>query len=163
MYLGPEGRGRLAGEMRWRVAALIALSGMAAVPAASGAQPGAHAATLSVSVKPRTGSARTHFAVSFRAARTTGPKAHNTYRITAGVQAQGRCRSGVAVDAPPTAAGSIVRVVLSPGQSAGWCAGTFRGQVWDVISVPCPVGKACPTFVPAPRMVGKFTFRVVRG
>ena len=48
MYLGAEGRGRLAGEMRWRVAALIALSGIAAVPAASGAAAPGHAATLSV-------------------------------------------------------------------------------------------------------------------
>jgi hypothetical protein len=162
MYLGAGGRGRLAGEMRRRVAALIALFGIAAIPAVSdGAQPG-HAAMPAVSVKPPAGSARTHFAVSFRAAQATGPAVHHIYRITADVQGHGRCQSTAVAEVPPTRAGSTVRVVLSPSRPAGWCVGTFRGTVWDVITVPCPVGKACPDILPAPRIVGRFTFRVTR-
>jgi hypothetical protein len=163
MYLGAGGRGRVAGEIRRRVAALIALSGIAAMPAASGAAAPGHAATFSVSVTPRTGSGRTHFVVSFRAALSTAPALHNIYRVTAGVPGHAGCQAGVAAQAPPSKVGSTVRVVLSPSRSAHWCTGTFRGQVWDVITEPCPVGKACPAIITPPLMVGKFSFRVTRG
>jgi hypothetical protein len=163
MYLGVEGRGRLGGEMRWRVAALLALSGMVAVPAASvGAQPRATGA-VSVSVKPRTGSGRTHFAVSFRAAVATGRSFHNAYRVTADDGTHAGCQSAVGIAAPPSKAGSTVRVVLAPSGSKRWCAGTFHGQVWDVITVSCLPGKACPAIEPLPHQVGKFSFRVTRG
>jgi hypothetical protein len=163
MYLGAEGRGRLAGEMRRRVAALIALAGIVVAPASSGAVGHGHVTALRVAVKPRVGSERTHFAVSFRAALTTGRFAHNLYRITAGGSARGGCQAGIATVAPATRAGSMVRVVLAPGPSRRWCRGTFRGQVWDVIVERCAVGKACPAIEPLPQVVGKFTFRVTRG
>ena len=163
MYLGAGGRGRLAAEMRWRVGPLIVAAAMAAVPAASGAASRAHAASLSVSVSPRSGSARTHFAVSFRAAVATGRSAHNTYRLTAGNGTHSGCQSGASAVAPPDKAGAKVRVVLAPSGSARWCAGVFHGQVWDVITQPCPVAKACPAIEPLPHLVGKFTFRVTRG
>jgi hypothetical protein len=146
--------------MRWRVAALIAVAGIAAIPAVSdAAQPG-HAASLNVAVKPSAGSSTTHFAISFRAGQTTGRAVHNLYRATAAVGRHGSCQSSATAIVPATAAGSTARVVLSPSRPAGWCAGTFGGEVWDVISEPCPVGRACPDIVPAPRMVGRFTFRV---
>ncbi|HSC01922.1 MAG TPA: hypothetical protein VLC49_01350 [Solirubrobacteraceae bacterium] len=149
--------------MRWRVVALLALSGMVAVPAASvGAQPRSTGA-VSVSVKPRTGSARTHFAVSFRAMVTTGRSFHNLYRITADDGTHTGCQSAVGMTAPPTRAGSTVRVVLAPSGSKRWCAGTFHGQVWDVIVQSCLPGKACPAIAPLPHQVGKFTFRVTHG
>jgi hypothetical protein len=69
----------------------------------------------------------------------------------------------VAAQAPPSKAGSTVGVVLSPSRSAHRCAGTFCGQVWDVITEPCPVGKACPAIITPPLIVGKFSFRVARG
>ena len=163
MYLGVGSRGRLAGEMRWRVAALIALSVIVTVPAASGAGAPGHAATLSVSVTPRTGTARTRFVVSFRAARDAGPALHSIYRVTALGPGHAGCQAGVVAQAPPSKAGSTVRVVLSPTRTAHWCAGTFRGQVWDVITGLCPVGKACPASITPPLMVGKFSFRVARG
>jgi hypothetical protein len=79
--------------MRWRVAALIAVAGIGAIPALSeAAQPG-HAALLRVVVSPGTGSPRTHFAVSFRASQTTGRAVHNLYRVTAAVQGHGGCQS----------------------------------------------------------------------
>ena len=149
--------------MRRSVLALIVLAGIAAIPTASdAAQPG-HVAALTVSVKPRVGSARTHFAVSFQAAHATGPFAHNRYRITATDRAAGGCQSDAAAVAPATEAGATARVVLAPSGSKRWCAGVYRGQVWDVITMRCPVGKACPAIEPLPEMVGKFTFRVTRG
>jgi hypothetical protein len=163
MYRGAEGRGRLGREMRWRVAALLALGGMVAIPAVSdGAQPRS-TGTVSVSVKPRTGSNRTHFAVSFRAALATGPSFHNLYRITAGDRNHAGCQSAAGASASPTRVGSTVRVVLAPSGSRHWCAGTFHGQVWDVITIACPPREACPAIEPLPHQVGKFTFRVTPG
>ncbi len=163
MYLGIKSRGRLAREMRWRVAALIAVIGMAAVPALSDAVQLGGRATVRVSVKPGTGSGRTRFGVSFRAAVSTVPGLHNVYRVTAGNGTRSGCQSDVAVMAPSTKAGSTVHVVLAPSSSKRWCAGTFHGVVWDVLIERCPVGKACPAIEPLPAMVGKFTFRVTRG
>ena len=163
MYLGGDGRGRLGREMRWRVAALLALSGMMAIPAVSvGAQPRGSGA-VKVSVKPGTGSARTHFAVSFRAAVSTGRSFHNLYRVTASQTARAGCQSAVGIAAAPTRAGSTVRLVLAPSGSKRWCTGTFHGQVWDVITSGCPLREACSALEPRPHQVGKFTFRVTSG
>jgi hypothetical protein len=143
---------------------LIAVTGMAVVPAVSDAvQPGRTAATIRVSVKPGVGSGRTHFGVSFRAAVTTGARFHNIYRVTAGNGTRSGCQSALAVVAPATKAGSTVHVVLAPSGSKRWCSGTFHGVVWEVIVERCPVGKACPAIEPLPSKVGKFTFRVSSG
>ncbi len=142
---------------------MVALFGMAAIPAVSGAVQPRRTTSVSVSVKPRAGSARTHFAVSFRAGVSTGRSFHNVYRVTASGPRRGRCEWSVAVAAPPTKAGSTVHVALKPSGSKHWCAGAYEGQVWDVIVESCPVGKACPAIEPAPHLVGKFTFRVTRG
>jgi hypothetical protein len=163
MYLGVESRGRLAGEMRWRVAALLALTGMAVIPAVSGGAQPHGTGTVSVSVKPRAGSDRTHFAVSFQAALTTGRQFHNVYRVTAANGARSGCQSAVAVGAPATKVGSTVRVTLAPSGPKRWCTGTFHGQVWDVIIVSCPPREACPAIEPLPHQVGKFSFRVTGG
>src|ERR1700750_1496247 len=149
--------------MRRRAAALIAMLGIAAIPAVSDAAAPAHVATLKVAVRPSAGSQRTHLAVSLRAARTGGLTAPHIYRITADVQGHGSCQSSVVTEVPPTKAGATVGVVLSPTRRAGWWGGTVHGQVWDEIVEPCPVGKACPALLPAPQMVAKFTFRVTRG
>jgi hypothetical protein len=163
MYLGRERRGRLAGEMSWRVAALLALSGMVIVPAVSeGAQPRARAA-VNVSVRPRAGSARTHFGVSFRAAATIGQGVRDVYRVTADDGAHRGCQSAVTVSAAPARPGGIVRVTLAPSGSRRWCAGTFRGKVWEVITPVCPPLRACPAIVPVPQQVGRFSFRVTLG
>ena len=50
--------------------------------------------------------------------------------------------------------------MLSPAEGRGWCAGTFRGQIWHLLIETCPVGKACPAILPVPQMVGRFTYRV---
>jgi hypothetical protein len=163
MYLGADRRGRLLGEMRWRVGPLIVAAAMAAVPAASGAAWHGHVSSLKVSVTPHSGSGRTRFTVSFRSAVTTGRLAHDIYRVTASAAGHSGCQSTVSAVAPFGKAGSKVRVVLAPSASRRWCAGVFHGQVWDVITQPCPLAKACPAIEPIPQVVGKFTFRVSNG
>jgi hypothetical protein len=163
MYLGAESRGRLAGEMRWRIAALLALSGMVVVPTLSQGALLPGAGTVNPSVKPRTGSDRTHFAVSFRAPASSGLGVHHLYRVTADDGKHTGCQSAVAVSAGSARAGSMVRVSLAPSGTKRWCAGTFRGQVWDVITPVCPPLRACPAIEPAPHQVGKFSFRVTLG
>jgi hypothetical protein len=91
--------------MRWKVAALIVLTGIAALPGASDAAQAGHQAMLKVSVKPRAGLGRTHFSISFRAAVSTGSRAHNLYRITAGDRARRGCQSGAVAVAPAAGAG----------------------------------------------------------
>jgi hypothetical protein len=149
--------------MRWRVAALVALFGMAAIPAVSDALQPLPGTSIKVSVKPRSGSAGTHFAVSFRAAVSTGRSFHSVYRVTASGLGHGACQSSVSVAAAPTKAGRTAHVVLAPSGSTRWCAGAYHGQLWDVITEPCPLRKACPALEPVPQLVGKFTFRVTRG
>jgi len=144
---------------------LIAVFGIAAVPAASDGAQSSGTSMLRVSVSPHAGSSRTHFAISFRAADTTG-KVGSTfryYRITASIQGRSGCQSSVTTQAPAAKVGSQVRVVLSPGGSRAWCAGTFQGTLWAGFSVICGPVQACPDIVVAPRMVGRFTFRVTRG
>jgi hypothetical protein len=149
--------------MRWRVAALLALSGMVIVPAVSEGAPSGGTGTVNVSVKPRTGSARTHFAVSFRAAASVGQGVRNVYRVTATDGTHRGCQSAVVVSATPARPGAIVSVTLAPAGSRRWCAGTFRGKVWEVITPVCPPLRACPAIVPVPQQVGRFSFRVTLG
>jgi len=166
MYLALfGGAGRLLREMRWRAAVLIALFGIAVIPGISGAAQPIGPPSLDVSVKPASGSSTTHFRVSFKAAQTTGAigDGHDTYRLTASDVHRGKCVSSASAVAPPTTAGATVHVTLAPAVHKAWCAGVFRGQVWNVLTVPCPTGKACPAILPLPRLVGKFTFRVGHG
>ena len=118
-----------------------------------------------MSVRPASGLSTTHFRVSFKAAHTTGfiDGGRDLHRITAGDGGHGGCLSSTSAVAPPTPAGATVRVTLAPAAHKGWCAGTFRGQAWDVLIPSCPTGKACPAILPQPRIVGRFTFRVKRG
>jgi hypothetical protein len=151
--------------MRWRAAAPIALCALAVSAPVSVAAAPSHSPTLRVTVKPPSGSGATHFAISFRAAVATGRFAsvHRAYRITASDRGRAGCQSSAAAVAAPAQAGTTVRVVLSPAASEAWCPGTFRGQVWDVLSPACPLREACPALLPLPRLAGRFTFRVTRG
>jgi hypothetical protein len=141
---------------------LIAVFAIAGIPVASDAAP---AGGVRVSVKPRSGSSRTRFAVSFRAAVASGRTGsmRRTYRVTASGPGRGGCQSSASALAPEPSAGSEVRVVLSPGRSGRWCSGTFHGVVWMVDAIACPPGEACPAIVIRPRMVGRFAFGVTRG
>jgi hypothetical protein len=151
--------------MRRRIAGLIAMSGIAAIPAISDAAPAGHAATVKVAVNPSAGSPMTHFAVSFRAVQASDGMVRVTYRIGAAIppQRHAGCQAGVGATVGPKKAGSTARLVLAPNRPGGWCLGTFRGRIWELITIVCPAGRACPDIVPAPRLVGTFTFRVTRG
>jgi hypothetical protein len=136
---------------------------MVVIPAVSDGALPRSTGSVSVTVKPRSGSDRAHFAVSFRAALTTGRTFHNRYRVTANDGTGAGCQSAVGVTAAPTRTGSTVRVMLAPSGSQRWCAGTFHGQVWDVITMVCPPRQACPAIEPLPHQVSKFSFRVTAG
>ena len=143
----------------------LALAAIAGIPAVADAAQSGSPPMLHVSVTPSTGSAHTRFAIRFRAAATTGPTAtgRRVYSITARTQTSGRCQWSGTVEAPPSRAGTNVRVVLSPSRSSGWCVGTFHGTVWDIVTVTCGPVDACPAAVAPSAMIGKFTFSVTRG
>jgi hypothetical protein len=146
------------------VPALLALAGLVAIPAVSGAAPARGDRTLVVAVSPRSGSGRTHFVIRFRPGETSGKpgSAQRSYRVTASDRRRAGCQASVSAALPSVSTGMPVSVTLSPRRSRRWCVGTFRGQVWAVPTEPCPEGEACPAIVPLPRMVGRFTFRVTR-
>jgi hypothetical protein len=153
--------------MRRRLAAAIAVLGIAGIPAVSGAMPAHAATTMHVAVKPRTGSASSHFAVSFRAGvQTQGGSLIRSYRVTAAATKRNGCQSSASELAPSAAPGAMVHVTLSPGKRSAWCTGTYQGRVWLYQSVRCgpPVlDIACPQIEIRPEVVGTFSFRVTRG
>src|ERR1700733_6512787 len=69
---GVGGRGRLAGEMRWRGAALIALFGVAVIPGCADAARPRVTTMVRVSVRPGSGSPTTPFVISFTAVQAKG-------------------------------------------------------------------------------------------
>lgn len=151
--------------MRRRYAAWIAFVAFAGIPGVAAAAQANGTPMLHVSVRPRTGSTHTRFAISFRAAATTGPipAGRRVYSVTARGQSRGNCQWSATVEAPPSKAGTNVRVVLSPGRSRAWCPGTFQGTVWDIITVNCGPVDACPASLPPSSWIGKFTFSVTPG
>ena len=152
--------------MRWRIAAAIAILGIAGIPAIAQAVE-AHATSTHVTVKPGAGSTGSHFAISFRAGVATIPNGSiiRSYRVTASAAKRSGCQWSAAESAPSAAKGATVRVTLSPGTRSAWCTGTYKGQVWLYQTVRCgpPVDAACPQVVIRPQVVGTFTFRVTRG
>jgi hypothetical protein len=158
--------------MRWRIATSLALLGIAGIPAVSDAASAsrhAHsAASVHVSVKPRTGSPSAHFAISFRAGVSTGlvGTLDRSYRVAVGAAKRSGCESSTSTVAPASGQGAMVHVTLSPRKRTAWCTGTYQGQVWLDQATRCgpPLAQvACPQFVIRPQMVGTFTFRVTRG
>ena len=142
---------------------MLALIGIAAIPAVSDALVPSGVTSVHVSVKPPSGSPTTHFAVSFRAAQNTGiiggtahvPGQREPHGAR-GVPVQ-HLRGGAAGARRRDRPGE-----LAPKAHGRWCAGTFHGQVWKTVFPRCPAGKACPALVFPPLMVGKFSFRVTR-
>ena len=107
--------------MRWRLAAAIAILGIAGIPAVSDGCRRIPRPQCTVGVKPGTGSPGSHFAVSFRAGVQTGPGSLiRSYRVTAGATKRNGCQSTSRTrrSAPsPRARRSTVHVTLSPGQA----------------------------------------------
>jgi hypothetical protein len=164
--LTPRGAGTLAGEMRWRVAASIAVMGIGGIPVLAGVAQASAGSSMRVTVRPHAGSTKAHFAVSFRAGVSTGGNGSliRSYRITAGTGKQTGCESSAESTAPTATQGATVRVTLAPGRRTAWCAGTYHGRVWLYQLVRCgPPVDACPQLAIRPQVVGTFSFRVTRG
>lgn len=142
---------------------LIALWGIAGIPAISDAALPYGGAKVHVTVTPPSGSTTTRFAVSFRATGQTVGWLSSSYRVTASRRATGRCKASAAAAAPAVTGGVMVRVALTPGKGSVWCAGTYQGQVWAVQTIHCPPENACPQIEILPRMIGTFAYRVTRG
>ena len=152
--------------MRWRFAAFIAALGIGGIPAVADAVQ-AHPAAMHVTVKPGTGSPRSHFAVSFRAGvQTASGSLVRSYHVTASAAKRTGCLSSASATAPTEAKGVMEHVTLSPGQRSAWCTGTYQGQVSLYQTERCgPPAAAiiCPQVEIRPQVVGRFTFRVTRG
>jgi hypothetical protein len=147
--------------MRWRLAALLAVLMAGAVPALSVASSPRAQASHPVTVKPGRGGAHTHFVVSFHAPVTTGHLGggYRRYSVAAtGPQGQSCQSSGGAVP-PAVKRGKLVRVTLRP-QASGWCTGTYRGTVLELLSPECAPERLCPMFVAVVLKVGSFVFHV---
>ena len=159
--------------MRWRVAASIAVLGIAATAAVSqvaagDAPPTAHPATMHPVVSPRSGSTKTHFVVSFRAGVSTGRSGTlvRSYSVSATAGKRAGCRWTGSATAPAAARGALVRVTLTPGTRSAWCAESYQGEVVLSQTVRCgpPTAQiACPQIEIRPLVVGTFSFRVTRG
>jgi hypothetical protein len=116
-------------------------------------------------VSPGSGGRRTEFTVSMRvpspAIREGG--IDRRYSVSASGPSGSGCVSSDSVQVDNTGARSRVRVTLSanPGR---WCRGVFHGQVTEFISPVCgpPIRTrvVCPMWLAAPRVIGRFRFRV---
>jgi hypothetical protein len=152
--------------MKWRIAAFIAALGIGGIPAVADAVQ-AQPAAMHVTVKPGTGSPRSHFAVSFRAgAQTATGSLVRSYQVTASAAKRTGCLSSASATAPAEAKGVMEHVTLSPGNRPAWCTGTYHGQVSLYQTERCgPPAAAliCPQVEIRPQVVGRFTFRVTRG
>ncbi|HET8979377.1 MAG TPA: hypothetical protein VFN87_14530 [Solirubrobacteraceae bacterium] len=152
---------------------LLVIPGLAAALAAAAVPAGARparadrAATgmVSVRLQPGAGGPRTTFTVSFRRRAQTGIQGGVSRRDSVIVfgPRRSRCVSTAEMGTPTGAAGTMVHVRLAPGRLGGrWCAGTFRGEIEETVSVLCRPGpaRACPMVMIAPQTIGRFRFRV---
>ncbi len=123
---------------------------------------------VQVTVRPKVGSERTQFVVSFTAQRTryTGSSRSGYQVIVAGRSGRG-CRSSEDVLVPATWQGQRVSVTLTPGgPPSGWCKGAYAGRVEETVRPACGFRQLCPLARPAAPMfiavtiVGRFSFRV---
>jgi hypothetical protein len=141
------------------VTALLAV--MAGSATAAGLGP-----TTRVTVKPGSGTPRTHFALSFRIPVATGRfgmvKVSDTLSVTGPPGTKCESRAVRALRAAKK--GKRVKVTLRPAKS-GWCAGRWHGTVVQSESEQCTptAGRVCPELVVAPRVIASFHFRVKPG
>ena len=159
MYLGPRGAGRLAGEMRWRAAAVIALCGIAGSRRNDSCRPADRRTGLHVSVKPASGSSTTHFRLSFKAAQTTGVigDGRDLYRDH-GQRLGARQLPVEHLRGGATDAGGRHRSRDPRADRAQTLVRRQRSAATGVErpDPALPPGTACPATVAAARMVGKF-------
>jgi len=145
---------------------LLAVLALIAGPAAQSAPASGTTQPSAVKVSPRTGTAKTHFVVSFSSSARTGSLgvvASHDVLVASGPAAGRGCLHTIDAQIPDSGAGAKVRVVLDPARIGGkWCTGTYRGQVEELQGPECPVGRACPAFVLFRGTIGRFSFQVKR-
>jgi hypothetical protein len=143
--------------IRWALATALLLL-IAASATAAGLGP-----TTRVTVKPGSGTPRTHFVFSLRVPVATGRfgslSRADTLSVTGPPGAHCESRASRALKAARK--GKRVTLTFRPAK-AGWCAGRWRGTVVQSESVRCAptAGHACPDLVVAPRVIASFRFRV---
>jgi hypothetical protein len=141
-----------------RVLAALTVMAIPAVASASGPS------NARITVKPRTGSVKTRFVVSFRAPQRSGRLGsfQRHYVLdAAGPAGADHCVSRISVNAPDSAANVRVRVTLNPTRVGGrWCVGRFHGKVEEFQTPVCPKGELCPAYVALLKTVGTFSFSV---
>jgi hypothetical protein len=117
-----------------------------------------------VKVKPKAGTPRTRFVVSFRAPDQTGVSGSVSrhYAVWASNSAsETGCASSASVNVPPTTAHEHVHVTLDPRKFGGrWCRGRFKGTVDEISSPSCAPNKVCPLFAIIVKRIGSFSFQV---
>jgi hypothetical protein len=139
---------------------MVALVGPLALARASG--------DARVSVRPKLGSARAQFVVSFTAQRTGYMgSSRSAYQVIASGPSGRGCHSSEEVPVPPIQQGQRVSVTLTPGSRPNrWCKGSYTGRVDEIVRPACGFRQLCPLsrgaapmFV-AVMVVGRFSFRV---
>jgi hypothetical protein len=143
--------------MCWALATAL-LAVIAASATAAGLGP-----TTRVTVKPASGTPRTHFAFRFRIPVATGRFGSLLRADTLSVTGPSgtACESRASRAVGSAKKGRRMTMTLKPSKS-GWCAGRWRGTIVQAESVRCSptAGHACPDLVVAPRVIASFRFRV---
>ena len=139
----------------------LALGAVSAAVAVSAANAFGDSDTVHVTVRPATGSPRSHFRVAFRAPASTGPSGSTVrgYEVSATGPSGSGCAAYASTAVNSARAGERVHVTLSPTASSGWCEGTFTGRVDETITPACGFRELCPDYVAA-MTIGRFTFSV---
>jgi hypothetical protein len=149
----------------WRIGGALATALLALAVAAASATAAGLGPSTRVTVKPGSGTAQTHFALSFRVPVATGRTGSLVRTDTLSVRGPrgSRCQSGVTRVLRPARKGKRVKITLRPAKGrGGWCAGQWHGTVVESEVLHCnPTGThVCPELVVAPRTIARFTFRV---
>jgi hypothetical protein len=141
--------------MRVGLALLLAVAGIAALPASA-------AARNRITMKPSAGSGRTHFVIGFTAPqKTTGASGMLLrYEISARGPARHGCQSFAYATVGARRNGARVSAKLIPTGASSWCAGTFHGRIVETMRPVRGPAKACPQYIAIVRTLGKFTFHV---
>jgi hypothetical protein len=158
-------RGALAATL-WTPAALGAVLAAAlwALPAAP-AGAAALGPSTRVTVKPGSGTAQTHFALSFRVPVGTGTFGSlvRTDILSVSGPRAAHCQSRVTRTLRRAKKGTRLTLTLRPAKGrGGWCTGQWRGTVVQREVIRCtPIpARVCPELVVAPRTIARFRFRV---
>jgi hypothetical protein len=148
---------------RWALAAVL-LALLAASASASATAAGLGPGTR-VTVRPGSGTARTHFAFSFRVPVAIGTfgllERTDTFSVSGPRAAH--CQSRVTRTLTRRKKGARVRLTLRPANgSGGWCTGQWRGTVVQAEDFRCSPSppRVCPDLVVAPQTIASFRFRV---